>query len=95
MAILITETITLQLHCFGVILLVLDFLGQHWSGLKSTSIDLLRNEFLKREGKLDIQDNNPRIFIEKKTQDILLEKIPWNISVTKIPWIEKLIYTDW
>nr|WP_315157166.1 contractile injection system tape measure protein [uncultured Flavobacterium sp.] len=68
---------------------------QHWNALKSTSTDLLRNEFLQREGKLDIQENNPRLFIEKKTQDILLEKIPWNISVTKIPWIEKLIYTDW
>lgn len=68
---------------------------EHWIALKSNSTDLLRNEFIQREGKLDFQDNNPRLFIEKKTQDILLEKIPWNISVTKIPWIEKLIYTDW
>jgi len=68
---------------------------QHWNALKSTSTDLLRNEFLQREGKLDIQDNNPRLFIEKKTQDLLLEKMPWNISVVKIPWIEKIIYTDW
>jgi hypothetical protein len=68
---------------------------EHWDALKSNSTNLLRNEFLQREGKLDFQDNNPRLFVEKKTQDILLEKIPWNISVTKIPWIEKLIYTDW
>lgn len=68
---------------------------EHWSALKSNSTDLLRNEFIQRDGKLDFQDNNPRLFIEKKTQDILVEKIPWNISVTKIPWIEKLIYTDW
>ncbi|WP_348799264.1 contractile injection system tape measure protein [Flavobacterium adhaerens] len=74
---------------------MLQAVVQHWNALKSTSTDLLRNEFLQREGKLDIQDGNPRLSVEKKTQDILLNKIPWNISVVKIPWIEKLIYTDW
>ena len=67
----------------------------HWDGLKSSSTALLRNEFLQREGKLDIQDSNPKIYIVRKTQDILLDKIPWNISIVKIPWIEKLIYTEW
>lgn len=67
----------------------------HWNVLKSTSTDLLRNEFLQREGKLDIQDSNPKIHIVRKTQDILLDRLPWNISIVKIPWIEKLIYTEW
>lgn len=68
---------------------------EHWSALKNSSTAILRTEFLQREGKLDIFDANPKLSIEKKTQDILLDKIPWNISIVKIPWIEKLIYTEW
>lgn len=67
----------------------------HWSALKSTSTDILRSEFLQREGKLDWSESNPRLTIERKTQDLLLEKIPWNINIIKIPWMEKLIYTQW
>lgn len=67
----------------------------HWSALKKSSTDILRIEFLQREGKLDLLDSNPKLAIEKKTQDILLDKIPWNISIVKIPWLEKLIYTEW
>lgn len=68
---------------------------KHWDALKSTSSTIVRNEFLQRDGKLDLQESNPKIYIERKTQDILLDKIPWNISIVKIPWIEKLIYTEW
>ncbi|WP_130733222.1 contractile injection system tape measure protein [Flavobacterium sp. J27] len=67
----------------------------HWTALKSSSVAILRNEFLQREGKIDFKDGNPKIFIERKTQDILLERLPWNISIIKIPWLEKLIYTEW
>ncbi|WP_281233226.1 contractile injection system tape measure protein [Flavobacterium gelatinilyticum] len=68
---------------------------QHWKALKNTSTGVLRTEFLQREGKFDWSETNPKLSIERKTQDLLLEKIPWNISVVKIPWIEKLIYTQW
>lgn len=68
---------------------------QHWSALKNTSTDVLRTEFLQREGKLDWSESNPKLTIERKTQDLLLEKIPWNINIIKIPWMEKLIYTQW
>lgn len=68
---------------------------QHWTALKNTSVDILRSEFLQREGKLDCTESNPKLTIERKTQDLLLEKIPWNINIVKIPWMEKLIYTQW
>ncbi|MWB94637.1 hypothetical protein GON26_09700 [Flavobacterium sp. GA093] len=68
---------------------------EHWSALKNTSTAVLRTEFLQREGKLDWSESNPKLTIERKTQDLLLEKIPWNITIIKIPWIEKLIYTQW
>lgn len=74
---------------------MLDSAVHHWSALKNTSTAVLRSEFLQREGKLDWSESNPKLTIERKTQDLLLEKIPWNISIVKIPWIQKLIYTQW
>lgn len=74
---------------------MLDSAVFHWSALKNTSTAVLRSEFLQREGKLDWSESNPKLTIERKTQDLLLEKIPWNISIVKIPWIQKLIYTQW
>jgi hypothetical protein len=74
---------------------MLDAAVYHWSALKNTSTAVLRSEFLQREGKLDWSESNPKLTIERKTQDLLLEKIPWNISIVKIPWIQKLIYTQW
>ncbi|WP_166920235.1 contractile injection system tape measure protein [Flavobacterium poyangense] len=74
---------------------MLDSVVYHWSALKNTSTAVVRSEFLQREGKLDWSESNPKLTIERKTQDLLLEKIPWNISIVKIPWIEKLIYTQW
>lgn len=74
---------------------MLDSVVLHWSALKNTSTAVLRSEFLQREGKLDLSESNPKLFIERKTQDLLLEKIPWNINIIKISWIEKIIYTQW
>lgn len=74
---------------------MLEAAVEHWSALKNTSTAVLRSEFLQREGKLDWSESNPKLTIERKTQDLLLEKIPWNISIVKIPWIDKLIYTQW
>ncbi|SHF74110.1 contractile injection system tape measure protein [Flavobacterium defluvii] len=74
---------------------MLESVVHHWSALKNTSTAVLRSEFLQREGKLDWSESNPKLTIERKTQDLLLEKIPWNISIVKIPWIQKLIYTQW
>lgn len=74
---------------------LLQSVVSHWSALKSTSTDIVRTEFLQREGKLDLKQNNPKLYIQRKTQDILLDSIPWNIGIVKIPWFKKIIYTEW
>ncbi|WP_417799653.1 contractile injection system tape measure protein [Tenacibaculum sp.] len=69
---------------------------QNWSVLKKSSNDLLRNEYLQREGKLDLTKDNPTLTVERKTQDILLDtKLPWNLSLCKLPWKKELIFTNW
>ncbi|WP_428741366.1 contractile injection system tape measure protein [Tenacibaculum sp.] len=69
---------------------------QNWEVLKNSSPDLLRNEYLQREGKLDLTKDNPTLTVERKTQDILLDtKLPWNLSLCKLPWKKELIFTNW
>ena len=69
---------------------------QNWAVLKNSSNDLLRNEYLQREGKLDLTKDNPTLTVERKTQDILIDtKLPWNISMSKLPWMKELIITNW
>lgn len=68
---------------------------ENWGALGNASTDLLRHEFLQRAGKLNLKDDNPKIIIERKTQDILVDKLPWGISLFKLPWFDKLIFTDW
>ncbi|MFT7900837.1 contractile injection system tape measure protein [Tenacibaculum ascidiaceicola] len=69
---------------------------QNWEVLKNSSPDLLRNEYLQREGRLDLTKDNPTLTVERKTQDILLDtKLPWNLSLCKLPWMKELIFTNW
>ena len=67
----------------------------NWKVLQNSSHDLLRYEFLQRQGKLCLDDEHPKLIVERKTQDILLDKIPWNIALCKLPWRKKIIFTDW
>ncbi|KRB56439.1 contractile injection system tape measure protein [Flavobacterium sp. Root186] len=68
----------------------------NWDIMKTSSAELLQNEFLQRPGKLSINgDETPTIIIEKKTQDILLDKLSWNLSIIKLAWKKRIIYVNW
>ena len=66
----------------------------HWSALKNTSPDGLREAFLQRNGKL-VSGARDHLVVESKSIDILLEKLPWNYSVIALPWLQKELYVDW
>ncbi|WP_163397779.1 contractile injection system tape measure protein [Flavobacterium fluviatile] len=68
----------------------------NWDLMKTSSAELLQNEFLQRPGKLNINgDGNPTIVIERKTQDVLLDILSWNLSIIKLAWKTKIIYVNW
>jgi len=67
----------------------------HWSALKNTSPDGLREGFLNRKGKLDFRESMTALFVESKPQDVLLEKLPWGISYVQLPWLEEPFTTTW
>lgn len=68
---------------------------EHWKALGSSSIELLRNEFLQRPGKLNADDFSVRLVLERKTHDILMDQLPWGISIARLPWQKQIIYTTW
>ncbi len=74
---------------------MLQAIINHWPAIKNSSINLLRNEYLQRPGKIILTEENPKIIVERKTQDILLDKITWNISIVKLAWKKKIIFVEW
>ncbi|MEZ4858748.1 MAG: contractile injection system tape measure protein [Flavobacteriaceae bacterium] len=67
----------------------------HWEGLKTKNTDVLRNEFLLREGKLKTTNERDSLYIQRKTQDILMDSLPWNFHLVKIPWKKKILFVEW
>jgi hypothetical protein len=68
---------------------------ENWQIMKNSSVALLRNEYLQRPGKIILTGDNPKVLVERKTQDILLDKISWNLGIVKLAWKNKVIFVDW
>jgi len=68
---------------------------KNWQGLGRTSVNGLRESFLKREGKLQLRDNQWHLLVESRSYDMLLDRIPWNYSIIKHAWMERVIHVEW
>ena len=68
---------------------------QHWSVLKDTPIEGLRETFLIRPGKITASGKNTELWVEQKGVDILLSHLPWSIGMVKTPWMEDFIECNW
>lgn len=68
---------------------------QHWSILKNSTANTLRDMFLKREGNLTLKEDSVKLVVERFAQDILLDKIPWNISLFRLKWMDKMMNVEW
>ncbi|MGH1383501.1 contractile injection system tape measure protein [Kordia sp.] len=68
---------------------------EHWVVLKKSTINTLRDMFLKRDGELTLTQNSIKLKIERTAQDILLEKVPWNISLIRLKWMGKMMHVEW
>ena len=67
----------------------------HWSVLRNTSIEGLRETFLQRSGKLSKVDNGWLLQVEQKSVDVLLNNLPWGIGIIKLPWMSEMLYVEW
>jgi len=66
-----------------------------WSILKNTGIQTLREEFLKRNGKLSFKDETHLLQVETRSIDLLLEHLPWPMSFIKLPWMKNMMKIVW
>jgi|GEM_PF-1826333 len=75
---------------------LLDSVIEHWSALKNTSIEGLRQAFLQRNGKIQLQGKDEFfITVEQKSYDMLLEQLPWSINMIKLPWLNQHFRVQW
>jgi len=68
---------------------------KHWSALKNTSVEGLRQTFLQRDGKIVRADTGWLLQVEQNTVDILLNKLPWGFSTIKTPWMKEILSVEW
>ncbi|GAA3630096.1 contractile injection system tape measure protein [Flavivirga jejuensis] len=67
----------------------------HWPALKTKDVDVLRSEFLTREGKITITAEKEKLFVQRKTVDILLDRLPWNLGIMSLPWKKNMVFLEW
>jgi Contractile injection system tape measure protein len=74
---------------------VLRAVLQHWTALRSSSPEWLRQQFFLREGKLERADQGWILTIELHAQDVLLARLPWGFGVVALPWLSDRIFVHW
>lgn len=67
----------------------------HWSVLKATSPDGLRETFLQRTGKLALGPVGYTLTVEAVAFDLLLDQLPWGIGLVKSPWMAAPLQVNW
>ena len=74
---------------------VLNSTVNHWKALKNTTPDGLRENFLRRNGRLKKSSFGWTLYVEEKTQDILLDQLPWGISAVVFAWMNQHLTVQW
>jgi hypothetical protein len=69
---------------------------KNWGKLGNASPDALRENFLRRPGKLSYRPSDGwRLRLESSGIDILLNYLPWGLSVVKLPWMKEMLNVEW
>jgi hypothetical protein len=74
---------------------LLQAILEHWSVMKDSSIEALRETFLQRNGKLVFNESRIELWVEQKGVDILLSQLPWGIGMIRTPWMEEYLTVNW
>jgi hypothetical protein len=74
--------------------LLLSVIG-HWQALKKTSVDGLREAFLRRNGTLTAIASGWKLEVARTGYDVLLDALPWGIGLVLLPWMEQPLHVEW
>jgi hypothetical protein len=67
----------------------------NWTAIGNTSIDGLRETFLRRKGSIQLRDDAWQLQVQPATFDMLLDRLPWSFSIVKYPWMERPLHVTW
>lgn len=67
----------------------------NWKTIGKTSIDGLRESFLRRKGSMQLRDDAWQLKVQPGTFDMLLDRLPWSFSIIKYPWMERPVHVTW
>ncbi|MGV3613333.1 MAG: contractile injection system tape measure protein [Fluviicola sp.] len=68
---------------------------QNWGRLTNTTPAGLQEGFLRREGRLEEQEDTHLLTVEAKAYDMLLDHVPWNFRTIKFSWMKKAVQVKW
>jgi hypothetical protein len=74
---------------------LLEGVVRHWTALRNTSNDGLREAFLQRSGRIEFRNDGWQLIVEQKAQDVLINRLPWGISIIKYPWMTGMLSVVW
>lgn len=79
----------------GICRALLEGMIANWPQLSGSSVAVLRETFLQREGRLTGADGAWKLEVEPKAPDVLLNSAPWSFSMIHHPWMEQPLTVDW
>ena len=91
----IAREITITGHERETIDMMLRAIIEHWKKIGNTTPDGLRQSFLRRAGRMHLQDDAWYLNVERGTFDMLLDSLPWSFSIIKHPWMERAVHVNW
>jgi hypothetical protein len=66
-----------------------------WPALGRTSIDGLRQTFLRRDGELELCAEAWQLSVAAGPYDMLMDRLPWSFSIVKFPWMPLALHVVW
>lgn len=69
--------------------------ADRWPALNGTTPDVLRETFLRREGRLARKGEAWTLHVQRKTVDVLVDLCPWPFSLVYHPWMPAPIHVTW
>jgi len=67
----------------------------NWPILRNSSVDALRETFLRREGRLLHKDDRWTLQVQRKTVDVLVDQVPWTFSMIYHRWMSTPLHVIW
>lgn len=74
---------------------LLDAFTRHWSPMRNTNRDGLRQSFVRRPGTIDTKTEPAQLIVEPRPFDMLLNQLPWPYSFVKLPWMPQGCRVTW